>query len=144
MADIKQIKVGTTTYDIVDNNIGFQQILTSGTEIGKITIHGTTTSLYAPTDTDTKVTQTVTTTNSTYPLLFSATASASSTATTTSRFGTVIHANPATGRVAMRALVVGQGTTANYCGWTTTVPSSTTNAVTGQVMFVIGPDVVVS
>lgn len=142
MADIKQIYVGGVTYDIIDSKISVQQVLTSGTEIAKVTIHGTTTSLYAPTDTDTKVTQTVTTTNSTYPLLFSATASKTATNTEAARFGTVINANPGTGRVAMRALVVGQGTTANYSGWTTTVPSSTTNAVTGQVMFVLEPDVI--
>lgn len=143
MADVKKITVGSTTYNIYDTtalhsgDVSVSQTLSSGTEVGKITISGTTTTFYAPTDTDTKVTQTVTTTNSTYPLLFSATASATSTATTTARFGTVIHANPATGRVAMRALVVGQSTTANYSGWTTTVPSSTTNATTGQVMFVV-------
>lgn len=88
-------------------------------------------------NTDTKVTQTVTTTNATYPILFSSTAAATATLTDTARFGTLISANPSLGRVAMRALVVGQSTTANYSGWTTTVPSSITNAQTGQVMFVV-------
>ena len=86
---------------------------------------------------DTKVTQVVTTTNATYPLLFTTSSSQSTTSTSTVRFGTLINANPSLGRVAMQALVVGQSTTANYSGWTTTVPSSTTNAQTGQVMFVV-------
>lgn len=159
---IKSVEVQGTTYPIYDSRLGtsttaslpshthdyskvtVSQTLSSGTEVGKITVNNngtsTTTTLYAPTDTDTKVAQVVTTTNSTYPLLFCANASQAANVTTTSRFGTLIHANPGTGRVRMNALVVGQSTTANYSGWTTTVPTSTTNAVTGQVMFVIGED----
>mgnify|MGYP006988865026 CR=1 FL=1 len=143
MSEISKIFVNGITYDLQDtsavHNITVTQTLTSGTELGKITVDGITTTLYSTTDTntDTKVTQTATATNATYPLLFTGTASQTSTSTNTSRFGTLIHANPGTGRVSMKALVVGQSTTANYSGWTTTVPSSTTNAVTGQVMFVV-------
>lgn len=110
----------------------------SATSLTITTINGVTVGTSPKfTDTDTKVTQTVTTTNATYPLLFSSTAAATTNLTDTARFGTLISANPNLGRVAMRALVVGQTTTANCSGWTTTPPSTTTNAQTGQVLFVV-------
>lgn len=62
------------------------QTQASGTEVGKITVDGTTTTLYAPEDTDTKVTQTVTTASNGYPILASAVANGTSTTTNTSVF----------------------------------------------------------
>ncbi len=52
-------------------NTSFTQTLTSGTKIGSIEISGTSTDIYAPTNTDTKVTQTLRTTNNNYPILLS-------------------------------------------------------------------------
>ncbi len=46
--------------------VSFSQTLTSGTESGKISINGTETSVYAPTNTDTKVTNTLATTTKAY------------------------------------------------------------------------------
>ena len=47
----------------------FTQILSSGTKIGTIKINGTSSDIYAPTDTDTKVTQSSSTTSDFRPLL---------------------------------------------------------------------------
>lgn len=48
------------------DSVSFSQSLTSGTQVGTITINGTATKLYAPTNTDTKVTNTVGTANTAY------------------------------------------------------------------------------
>ena len=76
--------------------VSFSQTKTSGTEVGKITINGTTTTLYSDTNTDTntKVTQTVSTTNNTYPLLATATANQTATSTNTAIFGSGVKLNP--------------------------------------------------
>lgn len=83
------------------STVTFTQTNTSGDEIGKITIDGVTTTLYADADTDTKVTQTLTTptASATYPILFTNTASKSSTSTDTARFDTGFHYNPYFGSV---------------------------------------------
>ena len=57
----------------------FTQSLTSGTTIGTIKINGSSTTLYAPTNTDTKVTQAYSTASSSYPILMTATAGVTST-----------------------------------------------------------------
>lgn len=49
MADISKIKLPNgNEYDIKDANISVTQKTSTGTNIADITIHGTTTSLYAP------------------------------------------------------------------------------------------------
>lgn len=89
------------------------------------------------------VTQTVTSTSATYNILFSNTAGLTNTVEDSTRHSQTLFYNPGTnkltigGSTAGGALIVGTSTTAGMAGWTTTVPNSTTNAVTGQVMFVI-------
>ena len=51
-------KVSELTNDEGFTSVSFTQSLSSGTKVGTITIDGTGTDIYAPTDTDTKVTQT--------------------------------------------------------------------------------------
>ena len=52
MADIKQINLAGTTYDLVDDSavhsVSVNASLSSGTQIGTITVDSTTTTLYAP------------------------------------------------------------------------------------------------
>lgn len=52
MADIKKINVAGTTYDLVDDSavhsVSVSSSQSSGTQIGTITVDGTTTTLYAP------------------------------------------------------------------------------------------------
>lgn len=50
MANINTVTIDGITYDLAGNKstVSFSQTLTSGTEIGEITIDGTPTSLYAP------------------------------------------------------------------------------------------------
>ena len=74
----------------------FTQTLTSGTKIGSIKINGTSTDIYAPTNTDANVTQTATTTNANYEVLFSATAD-NTTRTETARKNSNLKFNPSTG-----------------------------------------------
>lgn len=64
------------------SKVAFTQTNTSGDEIGKITIDGVTTTLYADSNTDNKVDQTLTSTNANYPVIF---AYDTSTTTTTTR-----------------------------------------------------------
>lgn len=78
------------------NNVSVAQSLTSGTKVGTITVDGTATDLYAPTNTDTKATQTNTTTNSYYRLALSTNAN-DTTETNTLRKSTNFRANPSTG-----------------------------------------------
>ena len=101
---------GSTAGDVYTilhtGNLTITQSLTSGTKIGTITIDGTGTDLYAPSNTDTKVTQAYSTTNNSYPLLFSATAGISSTASRgaqTSILNNQIYANPSTGAITATA-----------------------------------------
>jgi len=75
--------------------------LTSGTEVGKITVDGTTKTLYAPTDTDTKVTQTVTTDSGHYKILATSVSNATSTTTTTAVFSSNIQINPGLNNIAV-------------------------------------------
>ena len=80
--------------------VSFTQTKTFGTEVGKITINGTTTTLYSDTNTDTQVTQTAsTTTNATYPILLSATANRTATATEGARFGANVKVNPSSATI---------------------------------------------
>lgn len=67
------------------SKVTFTQTNTSGDEIGKITINGTTTTLYADSNTDNKVDQTLTNTNANYPVIFAY--DTSTTTTTTRTFG---------------------------------------------------------
>lgn len=98
---------------------------------------------YSGAASDTLVTQTITTTNATYPLLFSGTASKSATSDDTARFDTNFYYNPSLNKLFIGtgtnggAFVLGTTTSAGLAGWTTTVPSSTSNAVQGQVCFVV-------
>ena len=82
------------------------QTQTSGTEVGKITIDGTTTPLYAPEDTDTKVTQTVTTDSGHYKILATGVSNATSTTTTTAVFSSNIQINPGLNNIS----ILGAGT----------------------------------
>lgn len=59
-------KVSDLTNDSNFTSVSFSRNLTSGTKVGTITIDGTSTDLYAPTDTDTKVTNTLATTTKYY------------------------------------------------------------------------------
>lgn len=74
----------------------FTQTLSSGTKIGTIKINGTSSDIYAPTDTDTKVTQTNTTTSADYRVLLSGNAN-DTTETTTGRKSTNLRFNPSSG-----------------------------------------------
>ena len=77
--------------------VSFTQTKTSGTEVGKITINGTTTTLYGDTNTDTLMTQNVSTADATYPVLLVSTENASTNrGANTAIFGSGVKVNPAT------------------------------------------------
>ena len=78
------------------DSVSFSRNLTSGTKVGTITINGTGTDLYAPTNTDTNVTQTNTTANANYRLLLSYNANDTS-GQYNSRKSSKFLANPSTG-----------------------------------------------
>ena len=112
----------------------FTQILTSGTKIGTIKINGTSSDIYAPTDTDTKVTDTVGTANTYYP----AGGTSTSTATGTQVFDTsfkFIGTTGTTSAVGKAQLVLGNATasgTANNKQGSIVVYGSTAYAHTIQ------------
>lgn len=91
-------------YDLANGKsvVSFTQSLSSGTKIGTITIDGTATDLYAPSDTDTKVTQNIlaTSVSDTYPLLVSyyKTGVTTTTAQTANRVQ-AIYVQPSTGTI---------------------------------------------
>jgi hypothetical protein len=91
-------------YDLANGKsvVSFTQSLSSGTKIGTITIDGTATDLYAPSDTDTKVTQNILATSvaDTYPLLVSyyKTGVTTTTAQTANRVQ-AIYVQPSTGTI---------------------------------------------
>ena len=78
------------------DSVSISRNLTSGTKVGTITINGTGTDLYAPTNTDTNVTQTNTTANANYRLLLSYNANDTS-GQYNSRKSSKFLANPSTG-----------------------------------------------
>ena len=78
------------------DSVSISRNLTSGTKVGTITINGTGTDLYAPTNTDTNVTQTNTTANANYRLLLSYNANDTS-GPYNSRKSSKFLANPSTG-----------------------------------------------
>lgn len=80
------------------DSVSFTQSLTSGTQVGTITINGTATKLYAPKNTDTNVKQTVTTSNASYPLLL-APSGQTATSTTSSYFDSGVTLNPGTNTI---------------------------------------------
>lgn len=112
----------------------FTQTLTSGTKIGTIKINGTSSDIYAPTDTDTKVTDTVGTANTYYP----AGGTSTSTATGTQVFDTslkFIGTTGSTSAVGKAQLVLGNSTasgTANNKQGSIVVYGSTAYAHTIQ------------
>lgn len=94
------------------SKVSFTQTNTSGDEIGKITINGTTTTLYADANTDTNVDQNVTTTNATYPLLLGAISGATTTSNGEVRFRANTYENASTGRVVTNGTVSSTRTSA--------------------------------
>ena len=112
----------------------FTQTLSSGTKIGTIKINGTSSDIYAPTDTDTKVTDTVGTANTYYP----AGGTSTSTATGTQVFDTsfkFIGTTGTTSAVGKAQLVLGNATasgTANNKQGSIVVYGSTAYAHTIQ------------
>jgi len=112
----------------------FTQTLSSGTKIGTIKINGTSSDIYAPTDTDTKVTDTVGTANTYYP----AGGTSTSTATGTQVFDTslkFIGTTGSTSAVGKAQLVLGNATasgTANNKQGSIVVYGSTAYAHTIQ------------
>lgn len=112
------------------SKVTFTQTNTSGDEIGKITIDGTTTTLYADSNTDKNVQQNaVITTAGNYPVLL-ATSTATTLQTNTVNKTALFTYNPSTKLLQTGALGVTTG-----IGYTTSVPNST--GTDGQVMFVI-------
>lgn len=92
-----------SAYDLAAGKsaVSFSQTLTTGSEVGKITIDGTETTLYAPAGTgNDRVTQNISTANKNFPLLLSyyETSSSTTTAQEANR-ASGIYANPSTGTV---------------------------------------------
>lgn len=90
-----------------------------------------------PINTDFKVQQNaVITTNNNYPILLGYDTSTSAQTNTVNKSSSLLY-NPSTKKLTSGALVVGTSTAAGMAGYTTSVPSSTTGAVAGQVLFVL-------
>lgn len=82
------------------DTVSFTQTRTSGDEIGKITINGINTTLYANLNTDTKVTQSSTTTSSNFPILIKSTTTSGSTTNVVYHSNKVLM-NPSIGVIAI-------------------------------------------
>ena len=121
------------------STVSVTQTLTSGTEIGKITINGTATSLYCNANTDTKVTQAYSTTNNSFPLLMTATSGITSTSSrgdTTSIVNNSLYANPSTGQLNANIINTQKLIGAGSDIYGDTLPSS---GVEGQIFFQTAP-----
>lgn len=106
-------------------NVSFTQSLTSGTEIGKLTVDNTTYTLYSQTDTDYLVKQTPSTSSLEHPLLASSVGAggASSALTTEAIFAAGMTINPSTNTI----------TATNFAGTATAANSLTIGAInTGE------------
>ena len=166
MANVSNLKVGSTTYYITDTTSGyvtaahthdyskvsFTQTNTTGDEIGKITIDGVTTTLYADADTDTKVSQVLTSTDANYPIIFAYDTSTTTTATRTNtvRRDNDFYYNPSSNKVTVanvaataatittltaNGVLVGKSGAVSAGNYTTAVPTAA--GTTGQIMFVL-------
>ncbi len=93
------------------DSVSFSRSLTSGTRVGTLTINGTGTDLYAPTNTDTKVSSSVSSANGNYPLHIN---NGTGATTDGALINSSIYANPSTGRMAASSLLLGGHVTLSY------------------------------
>lgn len=139
MADIKQISLAGTTYNLVDDSavhsVSVNASQSSGTQIGTVTVDGTTTTLYAPSASDTKVQQNAAiTTAGSYPIMLGYNTNTTAVTNTLNKAALFTY-NPSTKLLFTGAIGVTENT-----GWTDTVPSTTTGYTSGQIMFVVFND----
>lgn len=138
MADIKQINLAGTTYNLVDDtavhSVSVSSSQSSGTQIGTITVDGTTTTLYAPNgSTDYyKVCQNAAiTTAGNYPVMLGGTTVTTAITSTLNKTDSLKY-NPSTKLLQAGALGV-----ISEIGYTTTLPTTTNGYENGQIMFVV-------
>ena len=139
MADIKQISLAGTTYNLVDDtavhNVSVTSALATGTQIGTITVDDTTTTFYAPSASDTKVQQNAAiTTAGSYPIMLGYNTGTTAVTNTLNKTNSLKY-NPSTKLLQTGAIGVTENT-----GWTDTIPSTTTGYTNGQIMFVVFND----